>query len=319
MTDDLLSALEADILAQPELLSATLDLSGWDPGESYDRIIFTGCGDSYHAAIAAAHVANGQAIEPHDILCNPAHLESGRVLLVAISNSGKVRTTFRAAALARERGARVVAVTSRTDSPLASASDMVARLPKRASDRPLPGMSSYLTSMLAAMMPFLRECDLEAAPDLVTTSLDTSMPSLVPGPCCLVGALQNRATALYSAAKLAEVMGDVALACHTEEFCHVELFLMDKTRPIVLFPSTSDDKITNVHTALRQRGFNSTMIGCGPECEVCLPTTPDELLPLVNCVPVQRAVLELAKERGISSWNFFKDEERLSISDDLIY
>jgi fructoselysine-6-P-deglycase FrlB-like protein len=319
MTYELLSALETDILAQPELLSATLDLSGWDPGEGHDRILFTGCGDSYHAAIAAAHVADGQAVEPHDILCNPSLLERGRVLLVAISNSGKVRTTFRAAALARERGARVVAVTSRTDSPLASASDMVARLPKRASDRPLPGMSSYLTSMLAAVMPFLRERDLEAVPDLVTTSLDTSIPSLVPGPCCLVGALQNRATALYSAAKVAEVTGDVALACHTEEFCHVELFLMDRSRPIVLFPSASDDKINKVHVALRQRGFKSTMIGCGPECEVRLPTTPDELLPLVNCIPIQRAVLELAKERGISSWNFFEDEERLAISDDLIY
>jgi len=180
-------------------------------------------------------------------------------------------------------------------------------------------MSSYLTSMLAAMMPFLRERDREKAPDLVTASLDTTVPDLAPGPCCLVGALQNRATALYSAAKLAEVTGDVALACHTEEFCHVELFLMDRTKPIVLFPSASDNKVTKLHAALRQRGFTSTMIGSGPECDVRLPTTPDELLPLVNCVPVQRAVLKLAKERGISSWNFFEDEERLAISDDLIY
>ncbi|MDE6585492.1 MAG: glutamine--fructose-6-phosphate transaminase (isomerizing) [Clostridia bacterium] len=101
-----------------------------DAFKDVDRVILTGCGTAYHAALVGKRYFES-------FLKMPAETETagefryknpvigGRTAVLAISQSGETADTVEAARLARERGALVIAVTNSHRSQLVRLADVV--------------------------------------------------------------------------------------------------------------------------------------------------------------------------------------------------
>ena len=135
------------------------------------QLYLTGCGDSHHAALAAALAFRQLAGLP----CQAAtamefaryragflDLErAGETLVIAISASGRVSRTVEALRLARMAGAQTVAITGNPDSPLASAAEGIfpATIPPGPGEKEgavVPGARSYIASLLALYQAAVR-------------------------------------------------------------------------------------------------------------------------------------------------------------------
>ncbi len=132
-----------EIFEQPEGVAETigdrvrhghlvLDGLGMSEAELRDvgRIVIVACGTSYHAAVVGRYVIEEWArvpVEPDAasewIYRNPV-LDPG-TLVIGISQSGETRDTIQAMKLARERGARTVAITNMMGSQITREVDSV--------------------------------------------------------------------------------------------------------------------------------------------------------------------------------------------------
>ena len=114
-----------------------------------DRIILSGCGDSFFAAQAAEYAFNMyaglpiNAVEALEFSRYQADFISASTLFFGISNSGKVARTVEAVINARFSGAKTIAVTGNTNSWLAQEADSVLDQSVR-----LDGLSLSMPSVL---------------------------------------------------------------------------------------------------------------------------------------------------------------------------
>ena len=115
------------IAAQPEWLAQVPGLVGDRRLPADARVLFTGCGTSFHAALACGPAA--QALELVEGNGSEADV------LVAISTSGKSKNVLRAAEQARELGCKTIALTGATADPLGSLCDIVVAVPSTRTSR----------------------------------------------------------------------------------------------------------------------------------------------------------------------------------------
>jgi 6-phospho-3-hexuloisomerase len=131
LTDEVLAELQAVLHAvDPDAVIGLLDSL-----ESARRVFYAAQGRSGLVARASAmrwmHL--GRTVYVAGQTLTPAIAEGD--LLVCLSAGGRTRTTLHHAATARAAGARVVALISRPDSPLADAADVVVEVPARTTVR----------------------------------------------------------------------------------------------------------------------------------------------------------------------------------------
>lgn len=122
------------ILDQPSALHATLetckkgapDISSYWEGSN--KFVLTGCGTSYHAALASSYMlyalfqkTEAAAIQAFEVKHYYSLLKPG-CLLMAFSHTGFTKTTVDAMAKAKESGARTFSLTGVRDSPIAKES-----------------------------------------------------------------------------------------------------------------------------------------------------------------------------------------------------
>ncbi|HVV58148.1 MAG TPA: glutamine--fructose-6-phosphate transaminase (isomerizing) [Gaiellaceae bacterium] len=112
--------------------SLVLDGLGMEPDEvrNLRRIVIVGCGTAYHAGVVGRYAIEEWARVPVEpdiasewIYRNPV-LDPG-TLVVGISQSGETRDTIQAMKLAREKGARTVAITNMMGSQITREVDSV--------------------------------------------------------------------------------------------------------------------------------------------------------------------------------------------------
>src|SRR5215470_9339885 len=116
------------------------------------RIVAGGCGDSFFASqVAAGFFPPGGTSYLAATAFEIGHyLRLGRAdLCILLSISGGTRRTVEAATTARQAGARTLAVTCQTDSPLARACDAVLVLPFTPLERRTPHTLDYTMTVLA--------------------------------------------------------------------------------------------------------------------------------------------------------------------------
>lgn len=164
----------------------------------------------------------------------------GELLLIAISVSGEVARTIEAVEIARQVGARTMAITANPQGSLASIADgsIVIDLPELPT---APGLLSYLGSLqagyaiAAAMAPPGLGEELSRAmmqiPDLVKAWMageietGTSMAQDIgPQGIVFLGSGPAAGAANFAAAKLIEASGEPAWARDVEEWAHLEYF-----------------------------------------------------------------------------------------------
>lgn len=129
------------------------------------RIILTGCGDSFAACMSEKYAFEKLTGIPTEAV--PA-LELARFydrkqlgfdvrnpLVIAVSNSGNVSRVGEAVMRARDAGSYVLAVTGNMDSLLAKNSDKILKLDIPSFD-PAPGTRSYMVSVMALLFLAIR-------------------------------------------------------------------------------------------------------------------------------------------------------------------
>jgi glutamine---fructose-6-phosphate transaminase (isomerizing) len=266
---------KAAMAAQPDWLRRVPTEERFPNG----RLLFTGCGTSFHAA-----QTGGDAVQALDLVIEP---ERGADLLVAISHEGTTRMTLEAV---RAWHGPTWLITGKADSPLAAESDHVVVVTPEI-EQSWCHTASY-TAAVAAIAA-LRGEDITWLPDAVARALDQDVGEPPTGRVLVAGAGQAWPTAQEGALKLREGSHLPAEAHHTEQLLHGHLAAIDETvRAYVLDGPRSADAVR----ALETLGCETTLV----------PTVH----PAVDIVFFQLLTLAAAEARGVNPDVIRRDDER---------
>jgi glucosamine--fructose-6-phosphate aminotransferase (isomerizing) len=248
------------------------------------RVVFTGCGTSYHAALACG---NGvQALEL--VLGNVPDAD----VLVAVSHEGETKLTLEAV---EAFAGQTWLVTGATDTPLAKAVDHVV-VATPAIEQSYCHTASYTCAVAAGRA--LRGEDVSGLADGVEREL-AAEPLPISGHerMVVVGAGRDVPTVLEAVLKLREGARVAAEAHHTEQLLHGHLAAIDPSvRCFVLEgEGPAAERAADIVRALGELG-----------CDVTLVPTSD---PVVDIVRFQRLTVDLAEARGIDPDLIRWDEE----------
>ena len=131
-----------EIMEQPRALKSTIEARlrsgrveldiGWDAADmaSFRRIVLTGCGSAYHAAVAGKYVIESLCRVPVEAelaseLRYRDPIVGADTLLIAVSQSGETADTIAAMRECASRGARVLAIVNVVGSTVARLADAV--------------------------------------------------------------------------------------------------------------------------------------------------------------------------------------------------
>lgn len=274
----------AAIAAQPDWLAGVPERVGDRRLPDGARVLFTGCGTSYHAARAC-----GTAAQALDVVAGAAPEAD---VLVAISHEGE--TTLTREAVERFAGETWL-ITGVERSPIAELADHVVVATPEV-ERSYCHTASY-TCAVAAGRALLGE-DVTGLPAAVAREL--AAPALPPseGERFLVAAAgADYATALEAALKLREGAHVAAEAHQTEQLLHGHLAAIDSTVRCFLLdgPGRVGDRTRDAAAALAELGCDWTI----------LPAAH----PVADVVRFQRLAFDLAERRGVDPDLIRWDEE----------
>jgi glucosamine--fructose-6-phosphate aminotransferase (isomerizing) len=247
-------------------------------------VLFTGCGTSFHAALAC-----GPAAQALDVVTGHA---PGADVLVAISHEGGTRLTLEAV---EAFGGETWLVTGAEDSALARVSDhVVVATPE------LEGSYCHTASYTCAVATgraLLGE-DVGGLSGLVERRLaEDPLPISEHERFLVAGAGENRATALEAVLKLREGAHVAAEAHHTEQLLHGHLAAVDASvRCFVLEGrGRAAERAHDAVRALGELGGETTLV--------------ETAHPVADIVPFQRLAVDLAALRGVDPDLIRWDEE----------
>ncbi len=331
-----ISTIPAVIRDRLELASQAAALVDHLHEAGIQRLVLVGCGDSSFACQAAVLALNrhsGLAARwehAFDFARYGVRYEPKGTAVVVVSFSGKTGRPIEAAVQARAFGHLVVALTGRSDSPLARAADLIlsAEIPTFGFS---PGTSTY-TAMLLTLLTLAKDLaresspgveryssELERLPDLAEQTLRLCDAPSVAVAEKLVGARMttflgggpNEATAKFGAAKLFEGAQQVALSTNIEEWAHEQYFITRAGEPvIVVAPSGSSfDRAAEILSELDYVEATPVWVSDqapgGLAAHLPLPAgVGEELTPVLAAIPMSQVGLHLMRLNGKRSYNF---------------
>ena len=248
------------------------------------RVLFTGCGTSYHAALAC-----GPAVHALDAVIGDAPAAE---VLVAISHEGETKLTLEAI---QGFAGETWTITAAPEALIAQACDhVVVATPEI--EKSYCHTVSY-TCAVAAGRVLLGE-DVSGLVGAVEAALEApALPVSAHERWLLVGAGRDWPTALEATLKLREGAHVAAEAHQTEQLLHGHLAAIDDgVRAFVLEgEGRAAERAHDAVAALREIGCDVTL----------LPTSH----PVVDIVPFQRLTVDLAESRGVDPDMIRWDEE----------
>src|SRR5215208_337699 len=302
------------------------------------RVVIVACGTSYHAGLVGRYAIESWSRLPVEMdiasefrYRNPVLGE--RDLVIGISQSGETADTLAAMRLARERGAKVLAITNIQGSQATRDSDGV--LFTRAGLEIGVAATKTFVAQVAAMYLFalklaqLRgELEQEVI-DRLTTELRT-MPHAI---STLVESVDDRIKAiaehwkdagfflylgrhvglpicLEGALKLKEVSYIPTDAYAAGEMKHGPIALLDEQTPVVCVATESPvlDKVLSNIAEVRARGAHVIAVATAGSKEVAehaeevvyVPRTDWLLQPILAIIPLQLLAYYIARARGLN-------------------
>ncbi|MCQ2413018.1 MAG: SIS domain-containing protein [Sphaerochaetaceae bacterium] len=227
---------------------------------SIRRIILTGCGDSYAAAVSLRYAFQELTGIPTDVVPAielsrnyPRELIGKRPctpLVIAMSNSGSVVRVAEAMEAMKKHGALTLAITGKRESPLGKAADRILDL-CIPSFESAPGTRSYMVAVMAMLLVAIRigevlgNYTMDVAMDmrLDMPNQGTELAKLLPemeekmeklaiewqkmNAYDFVGTGMDAGTALFGVAKTFEAIGKPAMRINSEEWLHMNFFMRD--------------------------------------------------------------------------------------------
>ena len=314
MLRDMRSQREAADLA----LHETRDVAaGWTP-DRIERVVLTGSGDSWIAAVAVEPLFRERWHRP--VTAVPS-LDASRYwaaghgdLVVALSVSGEVARTVEAAARARAAGARTVAITAELASSLASTCETTFGLPTPI-DRSIPHSRDY-TAMLVTLGVLLERLigstcpELDGLPTEFERIIDASLAAAGSRPAgsrsWFLGAGPDRASAMYGAMKFWEAAGQEAWWDDLEEFGHgSQLMARPGDRAVLIAAGPGVQRAQEMVTGLTRMGLDVVTVGptslrvAGHEHFQTMDEERPSWHPFVSCVPLQAMAFAQANAAGL--------------------
>jgi len=248
------------------------------------RVLFTGCGTSYHAALAA-----GPAAHALDVVLGDAPEADA---LVAISHEGETTLTLEAV---QGFAGETWAITGKADSPIPAACDHVVVATPEV-EASYCHTASYVCAVAAGQA--IQGADVSGLGDAVAAKLaEEPLAVSAHERWLVVGAGRDWPTALEAVLKLREGARVAAEAHQTEQLLHGHLAAIDDSvRCFVLEgDGRAAERAASAVTALGELGCDVTLLRTGN--------------PVVDIVPFQRLAVDLADARGVDPDLIRWDEE----------
>jgi glucosamine 6-phosphate synthetase-like amidotransferase/phosphosugar isomerase protein len=274
--------MHAAVHAQPEWLRQ-VPVDRRLPDDA--RVLLTGCGTSFHAA-----QTGGDAVQALELVLDPRNDVDA---LVAISHEGGTQLTLEAA---RAFDGDRWLVTGTAESPLAELCEHVVVVTPEI-EQSWCHTASYTCAVAA--LAAMRGEDVSWLPDAVAGVLTADrVPVSEHERWLVVGAGLDWPTAQEAALKLREGVFVAAEAHETEQLLHGHLAAIDESvRCFVLEgEGRGANRAHDAAAALRALGCDVTL----------LPTRH----PVVDIVPFQLLVLDLAAARGVDPDRIRRDDQR---------
>ncbi|QDI88220.1 sugar isomerase [Candidatus Nitrosopumilus sp. SW] len=266
--------------------------------------IFTGSGDSLISSLLAESFSDGliKAMDPLDLYKNKHLIKSKHVYFVSIS--GNTITNIKTAKFAKKS----IAITSKSDSRLAKASDGVILLNSPNNDVFTAGSLSFLESALTCIS-LVKPISIHKPDVLFRKTKCYSKKIKISKKVYVLGNLLTYPLAMFCAAKFYEVMGYDVHYSRIEQFSHMELFSAKSGDTVIIF----EEK--NPHN--KQLAKNLKKIGIN----VVHPNLPSEKLSqILYCTFLsQFLALNEAKKKRKKDCHFVAAKNIRNVSNQMIY
>jgi glucosamine--fructose-6-phosphate aminotransferase (isomerizing) len=283
----------AAVYAQPEWLAAVAERVG-DRRFPSGRLLFTGCGTSFHAAQAAADLAGGEARQALELVLRSEPAD----LLVAISHEGTTALTTEAV---RAFPGETWLVTGAPESPLASLVDEVLQVAPEIEESYCHTKSYTVALAGCAVMAGHEVSGVEGAVRAALEADEGPEPS-DHDRWLVIGAGRDWPTAQEAALKLREGTFVAAEAYPTEQLLHGHLAAIDETVRAIVLEGEGRARERS-HDVMRALGE----IGCATEL---LSQAKGWERPILGILPFHLLVLALAERRDVNPDRIRLDEER---------
>jgi glucosamine--fructose-6-phosphate aminotransferase (isomerizing) len=273
---------QAAIYAQPEWLRGVPERVG-DRRLPAGRVVFTGCGTSFHAA-----QTGGDALQALEAVLAPPRAD----LMVAVSHEGETKLTLEAA---QAFDGPVWLVTGTEKGPIAELSDEVLVVTPEIEES-YCHTASYTCAVAA--LAALRGEDVAWLRPAVEQVLADRLPVGDWERVVVVGAGRDWPTAQEAVLKLREGAYVAAEAHETEQILHGHFAAIDESVRVFVLEGKgrAAERAADVVKALGQIGAETTLV----------PTVH----PVVDIVRFQLLTLDLAERRGVNPDKIRWDDPR---------
>ncbi len=333
----------ADTIGDRTARGSGVDLA--DPGVldeqillGLERVTIVSCGTAYHAGLLGRYAIEEWARMRVDVdvaseyrYRNP--IVSADDLVVGVSQSGETADTLAAMRLARERGARVLALTNAMGSQATRDADAV--LYTRAGlEIGVAATKTFVCQVAACYLLALRLAELRGTldpariaelvaalrrlPQLVDELLERVTPAVeaIAEWCweadffLYIGRQAGVPIALEGALKLKEISYVSTDAYASGEMKHGPIAMLDERTPVVCVATSSavlPQVIGNIQE-VRARGAKviaittegDTTIAPHADASIAVPATDELLAPLLSVIPLQLLAYSIARRRGLN-------------------
>jgi glutamine---fructose-6-phosphate transaminase (isomerizing) len=273
--------MRAAVAAQPEWLRQIPAGVRFPAG----RLVFTGCGTSFHAA-----QTGGESVQALELVLDPDHWRADA--LVVVSHEGDTQLSLEAARVFR--GPRWL-VTGKPDSPLGElCEEVVVATP--AVEESWCHTASYTCAVATIAAGLSR--DVSGLADAVEAALNDREPASGHERFLIAGAGRDWPTAQEAALKLREGAFVAAEAHETEQLLHGHLAAIDESvRCFVLEgEGRAAERAAAAAAALRELGCDTTLVKTSH--------------PVVDVIRFQLLTLDLAERRGVDPDLIRRDDAR---------
>jgi fructoselysine-6-P-deglycase FrlB-like protein len=267
---------------QPEWLRGVPERVG-DRRLPEGRVVFTGCGTSYHAA-----QTGGEALQALEAVLEPPEAD----LLVCVSHEGTTRLTIEAA---EAFDGPMWLVTGKAESPLAGLADEVLVVTPEVEES-YCHTASYTCAVAA--LEALRGEDVRWLRLAVEQALLDPLEGGDWQRVAVVGAGRDWPTAQEGVLKLREGAYMAAQARHTEQILHGDLAAIDETVRVFVLEGDgrAAERAADVVRALGEIGAETTLV--------------PSVHPVVDIVRFQLLTLDLAERKGVDADKIRWDDPR---------
>jgi glutamine---fructose-6-phosphate transaminase (isomerizing) len=317
--------MAAEIAEQPEILAGVLSAHE-ETAEVRARVLaarprfvlVAARGTSDHAALYAKYLAEVHMQLPAG-LASPSALtvygaapDMTDVLFVAVSQSGSSPDLVDSLTVARERGALSLAVTNAGDSPLAMAAELTVDV-RAGVERAVAATKSYTAELLALYLLFSGEHAVRdagplpaAAARTLALTPDDRLSELAAGfrdtdRVVVTARGYSYATAREAALKIMETSYLSALAFSGADLLHGPLAMIDRSVPVITIasPGRGGEAMGPVLERLAALDAPIVRVGAADGLPIAADGIPEQLLPVLEILPLQRLAWRLALDRGV--------------------